>query len=229
MRLARTGGFTMLEVMISIAILAILSAALITFGFGLAGRRDRLVREGDRGAVLARVLDRVERTASSAESVARHGEDWLELSGRGVWPVSDRAGVPAGPVGYTGRLSYSRSTGELVWRESTDVGGTMELVVVGIEAVRVDQFDGLVTMSGSEPPLRVCVWLARPGWEPASAVGMEATGSGVEPFEPDAMFDDLEEAELPDRPADIVFVVADPVGVGGSRSELGEEDLGAMP
>jgi|GEM_PF-5737515 len=218
----------MLEVMISIAILAMLSAALITFGFGLAGRRDRLVREGDRGAVLARVLDRIERTAASAEVNARHGEDWLELSGWGVWPVADRAGVPAGPVGYTGRLSYSQYTGELVWREATDGGESVDLVVGDIEALLVDHFDDLVTMSGSQPPLRVCIWLARPGWEPTPAEDLEPIGA-EEMFDPAMDIAGFEEEELPTRPADIVFVVASPAGGSAPRSEPGDEGMGAMP
>lgn len=233
MRRIHARGFTMLEVMISIAILALLSAALITFGFGLAGRRDRLVREGERGAVLARVLDRVERAAGSAEEHARHGEDWLELSGRGVWPAADRAGVPAGPVGYTGRLSYSQYTGELVWREATENGESVELVVGDIEAVLVDHFEDLVTMSGSQPPLRVCVWLARPGWEPPTPDDPEAVGEDGEPLEPVPAFDDLEEDELPERPAEVVFVVADPAGRSASRGDQGpdggDDRAGAMP
>lgn len=230
---ARCRGFTMLEVMISIAILSILSAALITFGFGLAGRRDRLVREGDRGAVLARVLDRVERTAASAGEHARHGEDWLELSGRGVWPATDRAGVPAGPVGYSGRLSYSKYTGELVWREATDSGETVELVVGDIEAVLVDHFDDLVTSSGSQPPLRVCVWLAPTGWEPTPPEDLEPIGEDGELIEPEPVFDDFEEDQLPTRPADIVFVVANPAGggasPGASGTEPGDDRMGALP
>ncbi|UYV11805.1 MAG: prepilin-type N-terminal cleavage/methylation domain-containing protein [Phycisphaera sp.] len=218
---SRQRGFTMLEVMVSIAILSVLSAALITFGFGLAGRRDRLVREGERGAVLARVLDRLERTTASAEEHARHGEDWLELSGRGVWPATDRAGVPAGPVGYSARLSYSKYTGELAWRESTDSGETVELVVGDIEAVLVDHFDDLVTTSGSQPPLRVCVWLAPTGWEPATPDDLGPDSEGGELVAPEPEFADLHEEELPTRPADIVFVVAAPAGASVPRSEAG--------
>ncbi len=226
-RCARTCGFTMLEVMISIAILAMLSAALITFGFGLAGRRDRLVREGDRSAVLARVLDRIERTASSAEEDARHGEDWLELSGRGVWPATDRAGVPAGPVGYTGRLRYTKDTGELTWREAAETGESVELVVGDIEAVLVDHFDDLVTTSGSRPPLRVCVWLARPGWEPSPVEDLELVDSD-EMFDP-VMGVDLGEEELPARPADVVFIVPSPAGGNASQGQPAGDDMGAMP
>jgi type II secretory pathway pseudopilin PulG len=219
----------MLEVMISIAILAMLSAALITFGFGLAGRRDRLVREGDRAAVLARVLDRVERTVASAEEPARNGEDWLELSGRGVWAATDRAGVPVGPVGYAGRLSYDKDTGELSWREVAESGDSVELVVGDVEAVLVDRFDDLVTTSGSQPPLRVSVWLARPGWEPEAAEDVEPIDEGGEPVEPGPAFEDLEEDELPLRPADVVFVVANPAGGGALQSQPADDGVGAMP
>ncbi len=201
MRVARAGGFTMLEVMISIAILALLSAALITFTFGLGGRRDRLTREGERGAMLARVLDRLERTASSAEEPASIGSDWLEVDGRGVWPAADRAGVPAGTVGYTGRLKFSPDRKELAWRERAETGGEVELLVGDIEAVLVDRFDDLVTTLGSRPPVRVCVWLAPVG---------RVVPRVEEEDAPDGALPSLEEPELPLRAADIVFVVANP-------------------
>lgn len=213
----------MLEVMIAIGILVILSAALITFTFGLAGRRDRLVREGERAATLARVMDRVERLAATSSERARHGEDWLELSGRGVWPAAGRAGVPAGPVGYSGRLGFDKDAGELTWTETSDAGDTVELVVADIEAVLVDRFDDLVTASGSEPPLRVFAWLA-PVDRQRPAI--EAGDRSVAEIDPAMDIPGLEELELPERPADFVFVVGAPMGrlarAGGARAD----DLG---
>jgi prepilin-type N-terminal cleavage/methylation domain-containing protein len=204
-------GFTMLEVMISIAVLAILSAALITFTFGLGGRRDRMVREGERGAMLARVLDRVERAASTAHDHAGHGPDWLELEGRGVWPAAGRAGVPAGPVGFTGRLAFAKDAGELTWTETTEAGDSMALVVRNIEAVVVDHFDDLVTASGSQPPLRVCVWLAPVGRAAPQPQEEDAPDGEAMPGDPSAPL--MDEDALPERPADVVFVVAGPRGI----------------
>lgn len=218
--MTRRRGFTMLEVMVSIAILAILSAALITFTFGLGGRRDRMVREGERAAMLARVLDRVERAASVSPGHGGHGTDWLEVEGRGVWPAAGRAGVPAGPVGFTGRLSFAKDAGELTWVERTEAGDSMELVVGDVEAVLVDHFDDLVTTSGSRPPLRVCVWLAPVGQRASEPEPMDELAEAALPDGEPALM--MEEELLPERPADLVFVVAGPMvasepGPGVSR------------
>ena len=219
----------MLEVMIAIAILAVLSAALITFTFGLAGRRDRLVREGERSAMLARVLDRVERLAATAPDHARHGEDSFELRGRGIWPAAGRSGVPAGPSDVTGRLSFSEDAQEITWRE-TSGGESVELVVTDIEAIYVDRFDELVTASGSRPPLRLCVWLApvdRQREADAEELADAALESGLSPER--SLFDEL---ELPERPADVVFVVGDPLGKalgGGSQPAPADDPMGTLP
>ncbi|MFI4882315.1 MAG: type II secretion system protein J [Phycisphaerales bacterium JB064] len=204
-------AFTILEVMISIAILAMLTAALMTFGFSLGERRDRLMREGERGAMLSRVMDRVERVSASARRPASTGSSWLEIKGRGVWPEAGESGVPAGPVGFTGRLEFSRDEGELVWRETSELGEEVELVIGDVEAVLVDRFDDLVTTSGSRPPVRVSIWLAAVGRvRPAEPTEDELAGEM-------ATLDALplgEEDELPLRAADVVLVVADPMGVG---------------
>lgn len=222
----RARGFTMLEVMIAIGILVILTAALITFTFGLAGRRDRLVREGERGATLARVLDRLERVAATSSEQARHGDDWLELQGRGVWPAAGRAGVPAGPVGFTGRLSFAEGAGELAWTETSVTGESIELVVTDIEAVWVDHFEDLVTASGSRPPLRVSLWLAPVG---RGATGGDEAEDELAAMAPAMEIPGLEELELPERAADVVFVVAGPMGRGTPSSGSGEDAMGAMP
>lgn len=219
----------MLEVMIAIAILAVLSAALITFTFGLAGRRDRLVREGERSAMLARVLDRVERLAATAPDHARHGEDSFELRGRGIWPAAGRSGVPAGPSDVTGRLSFSEDAQEITWRETSGVE-SVELVVTDIEAIYVDRFDELVTASGSRPPLRLCVWLA-PVDRQREADAEELAGAALEAeLSPErSLFDEL---ELPERPADVVFVVGDPLGKalgGGSQPDPAADPMGTLP
>lgn len=217
----------MLEVMIAIGILAILSAALITFTFGLAGRRDRLVREGERAAMLARVLDRVERVAAASSERARHGEDWFELSGRGVWPAAGRAGVPAGPVGYSGRLGFDKDAGELTWTETSDAGETVELVVADIEAVLVDRFDDLVTASGREPPLRVFAWLAPVDRQRQTPEAGDAAGGGPGAEMDQAMeLPGLEELELPERPADFVYVVGGAMGRVARSGDARTDDLG---
>lgn len=230
MKFARSrSGFTMLEVMIAIAILAVLSAALITFTFGLAGRRDRLVREGERSAMLARVLDRVERLAATAPNHARHGGDSFELRGRGIWPAAGRSGVPAGPSDVTGRLSYSEDDQQITWRE-TRGGESVELVVTDIEAIYVDHFDELITASGSQPPLRLCVWLAPVGREretDAEELAEDALDPELSPER--SMFDEL---ELPERSADVVFIVGDPLGKmlgGGPPSDPAEDPMGMAP
>lgn len=222
---ARRRGFTMLEVMIAIGILAVLSAALITFTFGLAGRRDRLVREGERSAMLARVLDRVERLAATAPDHARHGEDSFELRGRGVWPAAGRSGVPAGASDVAGQLSFSEDAEEITWRE-TSGGESVELVVTDVEAVYVDHFEELVTASGSRPPLRLCIWLAPVGRQRQVDLD-EQLDERLEPER--SLFDEL---ELPERPADVVFVVGDPLGkaLGGStQSSSADDPMGMAP
>ncbi|MEQ8318603.1 MAG: type II secretion system protein [Phycisphaerales bacterium] len=224
LRCPRVRGFTMLEVMIAIGILAVLSAALITFTFGLAGRRDRLVREGERSAMLARVLDRVERLAATASHHARHGEDFFELRGRGIWPAAGRSGVPAGASDVTGRLSFSEDAEEITWRE-TSGSESVELVVTDVEAVYVDHFEELVTASGSRPPLRLCIWLAPVDRQRQVDPEEELD----ERFAPErSLFD---EPELPERPADVVFVVGDPLGksLGGTQPSPPDDPMGMAP
>ncbi|GIW73977.1 MAG: hypothetical protein KatS3mg103_0499 [Phycisphaerales bacterium] len=169
--------------MVSIAILALLSAALMGFAFGLGGRRDRLVDEGQRAEALARVVERLERAVAGAHGPVRTGGDWVEVVGRAVWPS-----VEAGKVGLPGelsaRLGYEPGRRRLVWHEQGPQGEAMELVVPGVEAVAVDRFEEVVTATGSRPPVRVRVWLEAPGaggrlvGEPAAAVD---EGLGIEP------------------------------------------------
>ncbi|MEQ9096827.1 MAG: type II secretion system protein [Phycisphaerales bacterium] len=223
---AHRGGFTMLEVMVAIGILVVLSAALITFTFGLAGRRDRLVREGERAAMLARVLDRVERIAATAPDHARHGDDWLELRGRGVWPAVGRAGVPAGPMDFTGRLAFSEDAGELTWTETNSRGESVELVVTDVQAVLVDHFDDLVTASDRQPPLRVCLWLAPVGVARAPA---DRESSEMPAPQPEMEMPGLDEALLPERPADVAFVVAGPMAGIGQSGPDEDDPMGATP
>ena len=207
----RARAFTILEVMVSIAILALLASALMAFSFGLGDRRDRLMREGERGAMLARVVDRLERAASTARRAAGTGERWLEVSGRGVWPTGGQPGVPTGPVGFTGRLEFVPDSGELVWRETSEDGEELMLIVPGVEAVLVDRFDDLVTASSGRPPVRVSIWLAGLG-EPAPTAAAAADADEPQDI---TTLDDLaleQDEALPQRAADVVLVVADPAG-----------------
>jgi len=221
MRRAGPCAFTIMEVMVSIAILAMLVSALLTFSFGLGARRDRLVREGDRGATLARVMDRLERLASTSRSQASTGSDWLEVAGRGVWPEATRSGVPAGPVECTGRLSFDAEPGELTWREQSAGGSSFELVVADVEAVLIDRFDDLVTSAGAQPPIRVSIWLAPVGGL-AAASDEEAIDVGLDEFEPMEMFE--EELDLPARPADTVYVVAETMSPGDRATGAEQDD-----
>ena len=210
-------AFTILEVMVSIAILSMLTAALMAFSFGLGERRDRLMREGERGAMLARVMDRLERTASTSRRPARTGAQWLEISGRGVWPAAvgpGARGVPAGPGGVACRLEFDRDARSLTWRETSDAGEEMTLTIGDVEAVLVDRFDDLVTASGSQPPVRVSIWLAAVGGSGRAGPANDATedsGRDVATLE-DLPLGDAD--DLPERAADVVLVVPDPVGVG---------------
>lgn len=207
-------AFTILEVMVSIAILAMLTAALMTFGFGLGERRDRLMREGERGAMLSRVMDRLERTAATSRGPAKTGEDWLEVSGRGVWPASSASGGPAAPVGVACRLEFDRDAGRLTWRETSDAGEEMTLTIGDVEAVLVDRFDDLVTASGSRPPVRLSIWLAAVGGSTPPSPMMEAADDAGLYV---ASLDDLplgDADDLPARAADVVLVVPEPVGPG---------------
>ena len=204
--------------MVSIAILAVLTSALMTFGFGLADRRDRLVREGERGASLARVLERLERLASTSRRPARFGDTWLDVQGRGVWPASGEAGVPAMPVECIARLEFDPDALELTWRETNPLGDEMVLVVRDVEALWIDRFEDVVTTSGGQPPVRLSLWLApieraRPATEGDEA-GIDALEFQPAPLPEDAM--GMDEPPLPDRPADAVFVVMAPASVGGA-------------
>lgn len=213
------GGFTILEVMVSIAILALLVSALLAFGFGLGSRRDRLIREGERGATLARVVERVERLGSTARRPASLGDHWLEIRGRAVWPELGGSGVPAGPEACTGRLEFSADERQLVWRETNERGGALELVVPEIEAVLMDRFEDLALASGARAPVRVSLWLGAVGNAPPARDEPAADESLDEMATlDDAMALPLEDEDLPARPADVVFVVADPIGALGASS-----------
>lgn len=207
-------GFSVLEVLVSIAVLALLTAALMAFGLGLGERRDRLVREGERAAVLSRVFERLERAALVTPGPVRSGEDWVEVPGRGVWPSLEEGQGPIGPSDFVGRLSYSAVDRELVWQETGGGGQSFELRATDIEAVRVDRFEDLAVAGGSTPPLRVRVWL-RPIGLPQdpddSLAGVPLEGG------PEAV---PMPAEPVGRPADFVRTV----GIG--RSTDGAPDAG---
>ncbi len=225
----RRHAFTIMEVMVSIAILSLLVSALMTFGFGLADRRDRLVREGDRSATLARVMDRIERLVSTAVDQPRVGTETLQIVGRGVWPQSGRAGVPAGPVRCTGRLSFDADAMELSWQETSDTGEEFELLVSDVQAIYIDRFEELVTTSGAQPPIRLSLWLAPVGDEAQLVVdNLEDDPFAIdefEPLDPSAMMPPPPgEDELPPRPADVVFVLAEPLSRPSRPSTSGGSD-----
>lgn len=192
----RSRGFSVLEVLVSIAILAMLTGALLAFGMGLGDRRDRLMREGERAAVLARVFDRLERASLSALGPVRTGVDWAEVDGRGVWPSAEGVAGPIGPVDYAGRLSFSAASRELVWQEVGPSGQTIELRATDIEAVRVDRFEDLALTRGATPPVRVRVWLRALGLPEEEADGAAEQPVAAGPLEPIG------------RPADFVRTVS---------------------
>lgn len=207
-------GFTMLEVMVSIAILALLTAALLAFGLRLGDRRDRVMFEGERAATLSRVFNRMERAALGAQEPLRWGEDWLEIDSRGVWPSFEGGAGPIGPVEVAGRLSYSAGERELLWEEVGPGGRRIELRAADIEALRVDRFEDLPLARGAAAPLRVRVWLRPLGLPETDGRtrnedgGLDAPRGGVGPMEPVG------------RPADFVRAVLE-VGVVEPLEESG--------
>lgn len=154
----RRCGFSLLEVVLGLAILSLLAASVLAFTYGVGERRQRLAYEGRRLEALSRVMDRLERAAAGAVEPPTISGGTLEVESAGVWPALGSAGVPVSPEPFTGRLRFAR--GELRWGERSEDGRTLELAVAGVQAVAFSRFRGTAVGRGSGGPVRVSIWLA---------------------------------------------------------------------
>ena len=200
----RRGGFTLMEVLLALALAAGLAGAVMSFAWNLLDRRAALVEHARRTRGGAAVLDRIERDLIGAMVSARDGTAGVEgtatsvrVLSRGVWLSGDREGAPSDLQGSEIRLDAG--AGRIVGRRwaGPDAGGDEEVVAGGVRRVRlrylrgrewVETFDS--AREGTLPAaVEVAVWFGEPEVEPAQPGEGEAEARAAtmreRPPEPD--------------------------------------------
>ncbi len=156
LRARQRHGFSLLELLLAVAVVVALSASVYSFLFELIGRRARIVEVSDSVGGAAAVFDRLQADLTTAVAYAGG-------IGAGIDGASDRVrivsrGVPAvGGVGDAGggggargdlvvsELEFDAESGELrgrAWAGLVEGGGEFRVIASGVEAFRLRYHDG---------------------------------------------------------------------------------------
>jgi len=221
----RRNAFTLMEVLLAVALAAGLAGAVMSFVWNLLDRRAALVEHGRlaRGASL--VMDRIERDLMGAMVAARGGEagvrgteTQLRVLSRGVWLGGEAGEAPADLQGS--EIWWDAAPGRIVGRRWAGAAarGEEETVCEGVRRLRlrylrgrewVETFDSVE--AGMLPAaVEVAIWFGSPD----GAAGVGGLGEG----EREAMSGTVG-ADLPEPDRVRVIAVPDAVdggeGVGG--------------
>lgn len=200
----RGRAFTLMEVLLAVALAAGLAGAVMSFAWSLLDRRAALVEHGRRARGASLVLDRIERDLVGAMVAARGGEAGVRGTGtglrvlsRGVWlggQGDDRAADLQGS-----EIRFDAAAGRIVGRRwaGAEASGEEESVCEGVRRLRLrylvgrewaEAFDS--AQAGMLPAaVEVALWFGEPegdGTQPGEgeAEAMMGTVRGAMP-EPD--------------------------------------------
>lgn len=142
-------AFTLLEVLLAIALVAVLAGGVVSFLFGMLERREALTTESERRAVAGVVFEEVEgMLATTMVTDSRGGAGivgtgtTLTVRGRGV-PVVAGAGARSGIGDEVGvEFAFDAASGEVRGTRLGPAGGTAEVVGGGAQSLRIRYHDG---------------------------------------------------------------------------------------
>lgn len=186
-------GFTLIEVMLALALVVLLAWGMFSVVTGLSARRDRLVQLAARQEQTGTFFDLVERDLLCSVAAGSSGEAGvagtatdLRVSARGMsQDVSGR--VAAGAGLYTASYRFDATTGQVLLSRG-EVGGAgsgEEVVVEGVRRIGLRYYNGSEWMTeydsvqaGGLPALiEVSVWFGAA--TSGSGAGAEAPVDGL--------------------------------------------------
>ncbi len=141
-------GFTLIEVLVAIALMLALSAGLFSYVWNLISRRDRLVEVAAQQAAAGALFEELERDLATTFAVDASGSAGvkgdsasLAVRCRGVAGVGGR-GEPIARLDdlLGGEVKFEE--GSLSARRLGDGEGTFEVVTSGVQLLRLRYFDG---------------------------------------------------------------------------------------
>jgi prepilin-type N-terminal cleavage/methylation domain-containing protein len=156
LRARQRRGFSLLELLLAVAVVVALSASVYSFLFELIGRRARIVEVADSVGGAAAVFDRLQADLTTAVAYAGGigagidgGSDRVRIVSRGV-PAVGAVGDAGGGGGTRGdlvvsELEFDAEMGELrgrAWAGLVEGGGEFRVIASGVEAFRLRYHDG---------------------------------------------------------------------------------------
>lgn len=182
-------GFTLIEVMLALAIVLALAGTVYTFLFDLIDSRNRIMLESDRSRMGIGALEQLERDimttiagSSGLGTGIRGGPTWIELLSRGVTlPIEtdsqtvlgDMQGVSLAWDGQYGTLSASR------WDVLSGTRNASEIISDKIAYLQFRYYDGSewrgsFTSSSSLPvAIEVAIWFGQVEYASGAMLGVE--------------------------------------------------------
>jgi prepilin-type N-terminal cleavage/methylation domain-containing protein len=210
-------GFTLLEVLLCLAIILMLGGSVMGFMLGLLERREAITGAAAQQAGAAALLERIEADLScgiagdSQAGAGIHGtSERLVLLTRGVWlPDHSRPEAAMGDLQGSEYVLEGNAVLARRWAAGDEDAGELEVICGGVERLRLRYFDGegwqasfdSQARGGLPVAVEVALWFRQPG-------------TSTEPVleEPGRFMEEDPDSVLPPRDPDRVRLVIVPDG-----------------